>query len=85
MKMQVQDAIDEVVLYYLPRLNQGSARHTQVVLATLVSLCHGFTPTRYQVAASIRRCGFIRAKLPGGGRPEYVSHVPPACPTEPTQ
>lgn len=60
----VNEVLDDIVSYHLPGLDQGSPRHTRAVLATWARL-YEINPTDDQVAASISRCGFIQAKIPG--------------------
>jgi hypothetical protein len=67
----MQEILDDVVAYELPRLDQGSTRHTVAVLQTLAA-GRGIAVTREHVLATMCRLGFVKMKVPGYKRPRWV-------------
>lgn len=68
----VEEILDDIVNYYLPRMDQGSLRHSRAVIKTWAAL-YGIAVTDDKVAERISRCGFIQAKIPGRRLRCYVS------------
>lgn len=78
----MEQELDDIVNYYVPRLDQGSVYHTVRVLLSLAAL-HDIAATRADVLLSLHRCGFRKVKQ--GSRTRWVSpilsHVPEASAT----
>lgn len=72
--MPVEEDLDNIVDYELPRMDQGSLAHTRRILKT-VAWMYGIEVTRDQVNASIRRCGFIPMKIPGRRLQAYIRNL----------
>jgi len=74
----MQEIIDDVVAWNLPKMDQGSKRHTVGCLITLVAL-REIKATKQEVLESIERCGFVWTKVHWRKRPMFVK------PSETTQ
>lgn len=74
----MEEEIDDIVGYWLPRLNQGSLGHTRRVLRATVALFGEIAVTEQAIADGIRRCGYIPARV--AGRRMYLRPSAPQAP-----